>query len=342
MVKVSGKEVRRGALAMLRSAGVREEVANAVVDNVIEAEILGYGSHGLQLVPDYLSGIKNGEVAPDAVVEIGQNARGHLSVNGRNGFGHYAVSQAFKKAVQDAKQNRVCFASVFNIGHCGRLGQYVRIATEENCIGILCAGFGNTPHSATVAPFGGRERMLGSNPIAVGVPTNDSVPFVIDFSTSAISFYKLKLIEQIGGVLPESCLVDRSGSASIDPKDFYDGGALLPFAGHKGFGISLLVCLLIALSGQVDPLKAQVEGAFIQVIDLESLTDVELYKKGITAFLDTVRSSASAPASSGVRIPGDRLRAVQGQTDEAWIDVSEELRERLAHWCEALGIIPWF
>src|SRR5262249_25736276 len=154
---------------------------------------------------------------------------------------------------------------------------------------------GGSRDGGGILPHGGLQGRLGTNPIAVGAPTGDETPFVLDFATSTIADGKIRVARSRGADLPPGCIVDRHGNPSVKTADYDDGGFLLPFGGHKGYALSLLVCLLGGLAGTFDWERGSMGGAFMQVIAVNALTELPEYQRGVRAFLDGMK--ATPPAS---------------------------------------------
>jgi LDH2 family malate/lactate/ureidoglycolate dehydrogenase len=224
--------------------------------------------------------------------------------DGKHGFGHYTARQAMNRAIEKAKPAGVCCVSLINTGHIGRLGEYAEAAAHAGCIGVITVGGGGKNQGSTV-PFGGAGGVTGTNPIAVGVPTGDDAPFIIDFATSMIAEGKIQVAQSKGEDLPEGYIVDKHGNPSIKPVDYYDGGFLLPFGRHKGYSIGLLICLLGGLSGSFDVEKRTMGGSFMQVMNVNVLTPLDEYQQGVRAFLDGIKSTPPAPGFDEVLVPGD-------------------------------------
>ena len=144
------------------------------------------------------------------------------------GFGHYVSRWSIHRAIEKAKSAVSCSVSINNIGHIGRLGEYAEAAARAGCIALISVGMGGKGAGPTV-PYGGSQGTFSTNPIAIGVPTGDDSPFIVDYATSMIAEGKIQVARSKGIDLPEGCIVDKNGMPSVKPADFYDGGALLAF-----------------------------------------------------------------------------------------------------------------
>ena len=165
---------------LLMAADTPHHIAEDVAEILTNANLAGHDSHGVLRLPGYLNGISNGGTQPAAEPEVSDETTNTFRIDGGNGFGHYTARRAMERAIEKAKAADNCAVSFVNTGHIGRLGEYAEQAARAGCIGIITYGGGARDRGGTV-PFGGARGALGTNPIAVGVPTGDNSPFIIDF-----------------------------------------------------------------------------------------------------------------------------------------------------------------
>ena len=319
------------------AAGATRHVADDVAEILVNANLAGHDSHGVLRIPAYLRGIESGGLVPDAEPETVKETANTMFFDGKQCFGHYTARQAMNRAIEKAKEADICSASLVNTGHIGRLGEYAEAAAGAGCIGIITTGGGGRMQGSTV-PFGGAGGATGTNPIAVGVPTGDDAPFVIDIATSMIAEGKIQVARSRGEDLPEGYIVDKSGNPSVKPADFYDGGFLLPFGLHKGYSMGLLVCLLGGLSGEFNIEKGAMGGCFMQVINVNALTPLEEYQQGVRAFLDGIKSISPAPGFNEVLVPGDFEHRNRVQRLADGIEIPDTIRQQISECAEKLGV----
>jgi uncharacterized oxidoreductase len=181
-----------------------------------------------------------------------------------------------------------------------------------------------------VAPWGGRERRLSANPIALSVPNASAEPIVVDISTCAIAVGKVRVALHSGKPLPENCLIDSEGLPSTDPADFYGPpvGALLPFGGHKGFGLALLADILaggLSGAGCSRPDATRVANSFLAVVlDIQQFRDRQTFDQEVQDFVSYVKSSQLAPGFSEILIPGEPEINERVRRKNAGIPIAEE------------------
>ncbi len=323
---------------LLTGADTPRHIAEDVAEVLINANLAGHDSHGVLRLPGYLNGVSNGGTQPAAEPEMSNETANTFRIDGKNGFGHYTARRAMERAIEKAKQADNCVVSFVNTGHIGRLGEYAEQAARGGCIGIITYGGGSKNRGGTV-PFGGAHGGLGTNPIAVGVPTGDNSPFIIDFATSMIAAGKISVAASMGVDLPEGCIVDKHGNPSVKTADFSDGGSLLTFGAHKGYAFSLLVCLLGGLSGTFDIERAAMgSSTLMQVINISAFTPLEPYQEGVRAFLDGIKSIPPAPGFDEVLVPGDFESRSRSQRLANGIDVPDTVYSQLQTWAEKLSV----
>ncbi|MBV7336859.1 Ldh family oxidoreductase [Chloroflexi bacterium TSY] len=334
---IKATELQTITQRFLVSSGTPQHIADIVADVLVGANLTGHDSHGVLRIPHYLDRVANGTIQPAAEPEILQETNTTLKIDGQHGFGHYTAQKGMEWAIQKAKESNVCGVSFINIGHIGRLGQYAEQAAEAGCIGLITYGTGRSDRGGTV-PFGGKEGRLGTNPMAAGVPTGDESPFVLDIATSIVAEGKLQVARSKNQDLPEGYIVDKEGSPSIKTADFYDGGHLLPFGGHKGYGLSLLICLLGGLCANFDSTNSGMGGTFMQVINIDAFMPLAQYQRNVRAFLDGMKATPPAAGFEQVLAPGDFEHMLRTQRLSEGIELPNAIYEQLQDCAERLGI----
>lgn len=322
---------------LFTAAGAPRHIADVVAEILVNSNLTGHDSHGVLRIPAYLRGISEGRIAPAAEPKVVQETAISLLLDGNGGFGHYTARKAMDLAVQKAKQAEVCRVSFIRIGHMGRLGEYAEAAARAGCLGLLTYGSGGRNSGSTV-PFGGAKGALGTNPIAIGIPTGDDTPFIIDFATSTVAEGKLQVARSKNADLPAGLIVDKHGAPSVRPADFYDGGYLLPFGGHKGYALSLLVCLLGGLSGNFNASKSAMGGMFMQVMDVSAFTSLDTYQRSVRAFLDGIKATPPAPGFAEVLVPGDFERRSRAERLTHGVELPGPICEQIREWADKLNV----
>jgi LDH2 family malate/lactate/ureidoglycolate dehydrogenase len=319
------------------AAGAPRPIADEVTEILVKANLAGHDSHGVLRVPAYLRSIAAHDLDPAAKPAIIRESTNLLLVDGQSGFGHYTARQAMAWAIDKARQAEVCCVSFINTGHIGRLGEYAEQAARAGCIGLIAFGVGGR-QSGAVAPFGGIGGALKTNPLAVGVPTGDEIPFVLDYATTVVAEGKLQVARSKKANLPAGYIVTKDGQPSTDPADYYDGGFLLPFGGHKGYALGVLMALLGGLSGNFNAETGFVKGEFMQVINIEAFTPLETYQRGVRALLNSIKTTPPAPGFEEVLVPGEYEHRSRLKRLAEGIELPTTIYGELQEWADRLAV----
>ena len=322
---------------LFAATGAPDDIASTVAEILVNANLAGHDSHGVQFVPMYLDRIEDGHIDNKAYPAIVRESANTLHVDGKNGFGHTMSRQAMEWAIERARKSTVCCVTFQNTTHIGRLGEYAEQAARAGCITLITLG-GASAAGSQVVPFGGARGALGTNPIAVGIPTGDDAPFVIDFATSVVAGGKILVAMSKGLDVPDGVMVDSEGSPSTNPEDFRKGGYLLPFGGHKGYALSLFFSLMGGLAGQFNAELTSMAGLFMQVYDVAAFTPLDGYQRNVRAVLDAMKSIPPAPGFDEVLVPGDFENRSRQQRLAEGIEVPADTFARLEAWADKLNV----
>ena len=322
---------------LFAASGAPDDIATTVAEILVNANLAGHDSHGVQFVPMYLDRIEAGHIDNKAYPEIVRERANTLHVDGNGGFGHSMSRQAMKWAIERARKSAVCCVTFQNTTHIGRVGEYAEQAAKAGCITLITLG-GASAAGSQVVPFGGARGALGTNPIAVGIPTGDDAPFVIDFATSVIAGGKILVAQSKGLDIPEGVMVDSQGNPTTSPDDFRKGGFLLPFGGHKGYALSLFFSLMGGLAGEFNAELTSMAGLFMQVYDVAAFTPLDGYQSNVRAVLDAMKAIPPAPGFDEVLVPGDFEHRSRQQRLAEGIDVPAETFNRLEQWADKLNV----
>jgi uncharacterized oxidoreductase len=310
MAKISAERLHKIGAALLVGAGASQAEADTVSRGCINANLVGHDSHGIILIPSYVERIKVGHIVPGAPFKIVQESPTTTVIDGHWGFGFVVNERAMQLTIEKAKSTNVAAATVYRQSHVGRLGAYPLMAAQAGMIGIATADSGRSPKA--VAPFGGREARLGTNPIAIAVPSDLPGPLCLDMATSAVAVGKLTLAQARGEKIPLGWIVDKDGKQTTDPARFRPGGALLPLGGsegYKGSGLAVIVeilCgLLTGLGFGVEPTGRHNDGCFLAVFKVDAFRPLAEFKREVTEFARYLKDTPPSEGSTGVYYPGE-------------------------------------
>jgi LDH2 family malate/lactate/ureidoglycolate dehydrogenase len=310
MPKVSAERLHKIGAGLLVGAGASPQEADTVARGCVNANLVGHDSHGVILIPSYVERIKVGHIVPGAAFQIIQESPSTTVIDGHWGFGFVVNERAMHLTIEKAKATNVAAATVFRQSHVGRLGAYPLMAAQAGMIGIATADSGRSPKA--VAPFGGREARLGTNPIAIAVPSDLPGPLCLDMATSAVAVGKLTLAQARGEQIPQGWIVDKDGKHTTDPARFRPGGALLPLGGsegYKGSGLAVIVeilCgLLTGLGFGVEPTGRHNDGCFLAVFKVDAFRPLAEFKREVAEFARYLKDTPLSEGSTGVFYPGE-------------------------------------
>jgi LDH2 family malate/lactate/ureidoglycolate dehydrogenase len=293
-------ELTEVAQIILESNGVSADDAEIVINHLLDEELLGKHSHGFNRIPSIIKTIKcfNGKSTM-----LGENRTDNANrIMFENTLGIVAAYRTAQKAVDIAKQKGIAIVSAIGYeGTTGAIGYYGRLIAKEGYISIICC-----TSEYAVAPWGGKEAILGTNPIAVSFPNGDE-PIVSDLSTAAMTYGDLMLAVKEGKEVQYGVVLDSDGKPSHNPNDA-NNGCQLPMAEHKGYALGLAVEILAGLFIGAKSGKDAVvgsDGIVMIVFKPELFVPYEQYIENLNLLVDEIKKSATAYGSSEIRIPGE-------------------------------------
>jgi len=331
---VQADRLMRIGAALLKAAGASQEEAQAVATGCVNANLAGHDSHGIIAIPTYIDRVKAGHIVPGAKWSIVQESSTTTVIDGHWGFGFYVNAKAMELTITKAKTANVAACTVFRQSHVGRLAHYPMMATREGMIGIATADSGRSPK--LVAPFGGREARLGTNPISIAVPSDLEAPFYLDMATSAVAAGKIALAVARKEEIPRGWIIDAEGRHTTDPTQYRKGGALLPLGGtegYKGSGLAAMVevlCgLLTGLGFGVEPTGRHNDGTFMAVFNVAAFRRLRDFKKDVAEFARYLKSTPPSQGSSGVFYPGEVEYLREQERRKNGIEIEDATWEKL-------------
>lgn len=328
-MKISSERLRRLAATLLEARGASRDNAHLQADLLIEAELRGLPSHGLQRLPLLASRLEKG-IADGRSYGTGTWCRrSFLSIDGERGLGPVVMMRAMETLRPILSETGIAIAAIRNANHMGMLAYYAEAAARTGLIAIVMS-----TSEALVHPFGGTRALLGTNPIAIGIPSGDH-PFVLDLATSVVSMGKINNHAIRGTPIPSDWAVDANGFPTTDP-NAAKLGAIAPFGGAKGYGLGLAIELLVAalagshlapeVRGTLDDTHAANKGDLLILIDTASGHG---NARSLAAYLDDLRLSPASDTEKPVAIPGDGARRRRIATETAGIELPQPLLESL-------------
>jgi LDH2 family malate/lactate/ureidoglycolate dehydrogenase len=237
-LRVPPGRLRSAVAAVFRACGMSAGDADLLAGSLVAADQRGIHSHGVLRVPDYAKKLTRDGVDPRGRPSVASRVGAAIVVDGGNAMGQVAMAFAMDRAVEAAAEHGVAFVAVGHSNHCGAMDQWAMRALPHGMIGI--AGTNALP---TMAPWGGLDKLVGMNPLAVAFPAGEEPPLVLDIAFGMTAHGKIRVYEQKGHPIPEGWATDAQGRPTTDPAAAIDG-LILPAAGHKGIGLAVMVGML--------------------------------------------------------------------------------------------------
>lgn len=319
-------EERSIIIEILKRMDVSEEDAKIVADVTVDADLKGFSSHGIGRFPQYIKGLRAGTIKTDTEIVVEKETVSTALINGNHRFGHVVTSRGMELAIEKAKETGIGLVGIHNSNHFGATGYYTDMALMEDMVGIAIA---NT--EPAVAPLGGKEPIIGTNPIAIGMPSNKNYVSV-DMATSASARGKLIEAMRKGEKIPENVALDADGNPTIDPEAALKG-SILPFGAHKGYALAFMIELLAGplvraacgkeVTGTAHPEEMCTKGDLIAAIDPSKFGDTETFKTEVDDFISEVK------APENVFIPGDMEVLNVKKHKEEGIELDDKLLSQL-------------
>lgn len=344
---VSGEVIRTFIRNALQTVGLPEEDAAKVAALMALADLTGADAHGVFRLPQYVQRIQSGGINPRPVIKVNRTAPATALVDGDNAMGHLVMSRAAEAAIEMARETGVAWVGAHHSNHAGPAALYASMPVEHGMIGLYSA-VASANHMAT---WGGVEALLGTNPLAVGIPAGNEPPVLLDIATTMVSYGTIKNYALQGKTIPEGWMINRAdGRPLTDPRRSNEG-LLLPIGGYKGSGLALILGLLAGtLNGaafgrdvvdfNADATSETNTGHFIVAVDVARFTPLETFKAEVDRHLQELRASERLPGFDRIRIPGEDREARLGNRSRDGVPLSAELIKKLDDLASRLGIAP--
>ena len=340
-LRVDAAALRRFVERLFAAAGCAAQESALIAQGLVRANLFGHDSHGVGLIPLYLGNLEQGLVRAGQSVRVVADHGAIIGLDGQKGFGQVIGGQAMRIAIDRARTTGLCMVGLSNTHHLARIGHWAEQCADA---GLASVHFVNVLSRPLVAPWGGLDARLATNPFCVGVP-HEPHPIVLDFATSMIAMGKARVALDAGVPLADGLALDAQGRPSNDPAVLFQDppGALMPFAQHKGFALSVMCELLGgALSGGMvqdhDERPAPVINNMLSLVfapdKLCSRAELDAQVAGLSAWL---KGSPASPDSEGVRLPGEPERAMAVERGRNGIPLPSRTRDALVACARKVG-----
>jgi L-2-hydroxycarboxylate dehydrogenase (NAD+) len=302
-MNITAEQERSIIIEILTKLGVSEDDACIVADVTLDADLKGFTSHGIGRFPQYVRGLKVGTIDPNAEITVEEETVSTALLNGNHKFGHAVTYKGMQIAMEKAEQTGIGLVGIHDSNHFGVAGYYSDMAVMQDMIGLVVA---NT--EPAVAPIGGKEPIIGTNPMAIGIPSNKNYVSV-DMATSASARGKLLEALRKGQKIPENVALDNEGNPTIDPEAALKG-SILPFGAHKGYALAFMIEIMAGplvraafgkgVKGTANPDEMSTKGDLLIAIDPSKFVDIDKFKEEVDEFVAEIKGSGE-----NIFIPGD-------------------------------------
>ncbi len=336
MTLKTAAELDEMATAILIAAGASSENARIVAEHLVSSNLAGVDTHGVRHLPGYAKDLAAGFIDGRSTPQVLRRGPTSVLVSGNWTFGHVSTKYATERAIELAHEMGVSVAAVVQSHHIGRLGFYTEMAAEADLVAQVWAG-GYSEEAPVAVPFGGRQRLLHTNPVSMAFPSEPGSPMMFDFATTAMSGVKIEDARRLGKSLPAGSIVDREGNYSTNPQDFFDGGAHVPFGGHKGYALNLAAeyfgRILTGSNAYADPRRGgpimRNQGVTIVLLRDDLFTSDSDFERRAQEMAKRTRSVPPAPGFQSVLLPGDLESTSRKKRLAEGIPIEDSIWEQL-------------
>jgi LDH2 family malate/lactate/ureidoglycolate dehydrogenase len=344
MARFSAEAGRAFIARAFCAVGMPEDDAASVAELMIAADLRGADGHGIFRLPQYVRRIKAGGVNVRPNIRTIMEADATALIDGDNGMGHLVMRRAAELAIAKAKKCGIGWVGARASNHAGPAALYAMMPLEHDMIGQYLA-VANANH---MAPWGGIELLLGTNPIATAIPGREEPPIVLDLATTVVSYGTVKVKALNGERLGDGWMIDREGQPLTDAKRSAEG-SLLPIGGYKGYGLALVFGLLAgtlngaAMARDVVDFNADDKtptntGQAIMALDIARFGPVEEFKRNVDAVIREMRHSERLPGVDAIRVPGEQSHRQKTERSAHGIPIRPALLGNLEKLAVELGI----
>lgn len=302
-------DLRRFATDCYRAMGVNADAADLLADTLVQADLWGHQSHGVMRLFWYAARLRSGAMDGNAIPVEDGGFGAIVTMDGQGGLGQVVAKTAMKRAIDLSRTHGLGAVAVRNSGHFGTAMYFTKMAAEAGCVGFLA-----TNASPAMAPWGGREKRVGNNPWSWSAPAGRYPPMILDIANTAVARGKLYLARQRNDPIPNSWAIDAEGNATIDPTAGI-AGTILPMAGHKGYGISVIMDMLSgvltgsgfgpAVVGPYVPTGTSGVGHFALAVDITACRPRADFDADMERMIDTLKATPRQPGIDSIHYPGE-------------------------------------
>jgi LDH2 family malate/lactate/ureidoglycolate dehydrogenase len=309
VAKLDPNRLLNFATAVYVAAGMSRENAHLSADTLVQADLWGHQSHGVMRLSWYAARLKAGVCDPKAKPELVVDAGGLALIDGHDGMGQVLTARAAQEAVRRAKAHGIAAVGIRNSNHFGTALYFTLMAAREGCVAFL-----STNASPAMAPWGGRKKIVGTNPWSWACPAGSHAPMALDIANTGVARGKIYLAKQKGQPIPEGWAINSGGAPTTDPAEAIEG-IILPMAQHKGYAIALMMDMLSGIltgsgfgaevAGPYQAERRSRSGQLMIALNIESMQPLTEFNARVEALITQIKSVPLAQGFSEVFYPGE-------------------------------------
>src|SRR5499427_9293522 len=345
--RVPAATLRAFLVDALRACGLNEADAATVASAMLEADLTGSDAHGIFRLAGYVRALKRGAMNPRASIRVLERGPATALIDGDQGMGHVVMTYAAKLAVELARASGIGWVGARRSNHAGAGAIYAAIPLRHGMVGL----YGAASSVNHMAPWGGTEPLLGTNPIAVAIPSGEEAPVILDIATSLASNGAIRSYELDGKPMPEGWVQHRQdGSPITDPRRINEG-TYLPMGGYKGSGLSLVIGLLAgplnraAFGRDIRDFAAPAGGdgnvgQFVIALDVARFAPLDMFKTEVDRHIRDLVSSRRLPGGDDIRVPGMGRAARRAERERDGVPFNAAVLAQVDELAKSLAITP--
>jgi len=336
-------QLRNFTESLLSTGGIPPDDAKLVAKLLVKADLRGYPGHGVTRVAPYLGWIEDGTINLRERPEIEREGKTTAVIEGNHYIGQAAACMAMQLAIKKAEAHGVGVVTLRRASHSGRLADYMEMAADAGMIAMGAISVG----SGTTTLYGGMERIIGTHPMAFGIPARNGRHIILDFATASMSMGEIQKRVAKKEPIPDGVMLDGHGNPTNDFNAFRrpPRGVFLPFGGYKGSGVALVTEILGGLvSGNGlaknwwDKGGHGVNGVFLQAIAVEEFQRLDEFLNRVDELIAFVKSRKTAPGFKEILLPGEQGRKNEERQMREGVEIDAATWAELRNLATGLGV----
>ena len=307
--RIDPDRLRDFATAIYAAAGMQQAEARLCADTLVQADLWGHQSHGVMRLSWYAARLKTGVCNPKAQPELVVDAGGIALIDGHDAMGQVLAARAAQEAVSRAKAHGIAAVGIQNSNHFGTALYFTLMAARQGCVAFLA-----TNASPAMAPWGGRKKIVGTNPWSWACPAGSHPPMVLDIANTGVARGKVYLAKQKGQPIPEGWAINAAGAPTTDPAEAIEG-IILPMAQHKGYAIALMMDMLSGVltgsgfgadvAGPYQAERRSRAGQMMIALNIEAIQPLNEFNARMETLIAEIKAVPLAQGFAEVFYPGE-------------------------------------